>query len=117
MRHAVAAVACALLSPVSAAGACTCSGVSSDPQKRPDYGTVCASWDGRDEKPWCAVAGATDCGADDTFESTPGVWWAHAPCDSTPLSPPPPLPPPPLVLLLLLLLLLLVPTGCRWWGG
>ena len=68
---------------------CICSGISSNLKKRPDYGTVCASWDARDEKPWCAVKSSTACGADDTFESQPGMWWSHKPCKSTPILPPP----------------------------
>ena len=54
------------------------------------YGARCASWDAPDEKPWCAVATATACGEDATFESTTGLFWAHRPCaDMAPRLPKP----------------------------
>ena len=56
---------------------------------RSDYGTFCASWDAPDEKPWCRVASATACGLD-TFSSTAGIFWSHAPCKGKPAGAPPP---------------------------
>lgn len=65
---------CAVLCAVAttASGRCACLGGAG-------YGNECAHWDAADEQPWCRVAEASSCGADDTFESS-GHFWAHAPC-------------------------------------
>ena len=91
------ALACCALTAAAASGTlaeCVCSGASNarnNAHKRLDYGTVCASWDAHDEKPWCTVASKSACGADDTFTSSPGTFWAHKPCADKPkgLQPPP----------------------------
>ena len=62
---------------------CVCSGVPRAGGPRPDYGARCASWDASDEPPWCTVASSMACGKDSTFESAPGKFWAHLPCQDT----------------------------------
>jgi peptidyl-prolyl cis-trans isomerase A (cyclophilin A) len=58
----------------SSEAACACLGGAG-------YGNTCASWDAADETPWCRVGGgAAACGADDTFESDEGHFWAHSVC-------------------------------------
>ena len=66
-------------------GACVCT-----PRGTDAYGGYCASWDSKDEKPWCAVASAAACGEDDTFESEKGLYWAHLACDGMAPTPPDP---------------------------
>ena len=53
---------------------------ANDPRGRADYGTRCGRWDAADEKPWCVVANGA-CDHDETFSSSPGHYWSHAPCN------------------------------------
>jgi len=79
----------ALLLPASTAappaGTCTCTPIAGI-----TYGSYCASWDAKDEAPWCAVASAAACGEDDTFEDDKGRHWAHLACDGMANTPPKP---------------------------
>lgn len=79
-------VACAVRASVGEGGACVCSGAGLY------YGSVCASWDAVDEEPWCRVASSTACGAEGTFKSTAGHFWAYAPCKDKPKGRPKSLP-------------------------
>ena len=45
------------------------------------YGGVCASWDDKDEPPWCCIAAHT-CGESHTFRA--GMhFWSHVPCEAS----------------------------------
>jgi len=99
-RVALLFCAAALEAAPPAPASCVCSdaGRSWDYDRpdaaRADYGAVCASWDSRDELPWCDVASVAACGLARTFQSTAGHYWAHLPCEGLPKGhPPPPLPP------------------------
>lgn len=69
------------IATIAAPSSCVCNKVPRPDAPRPDYGTLCASWDAADEAPWCSVASATACGAQATRKSEAGHFWSHAPCE------------------------------------